>query len=45
VFYRAIWEEKLKVDLFSPILIDRPLLPETDNVLEFFSDWFDRCPT
>jgi hypothetical protein len=45
VFYRAIWEERLKVDLFSPILIDRPLLPETDNVLEFFSDWFDRCPT
>jgi hypothetical protein len=45
VFFRAIWQRKLRVDLFSPIIIDQPLLPETDDVFEFYSDWFARCPT
>jgi hypothetical protein len=40
VFYQSIWERKLRVDLFSPILIDRPPIPEYTDVLDHYNDWF-----
>jgi hypothetical protein len=40
VFYQAIWYRRLRVDLFRPILIDRPLNPETRDVLVVYADWF-----
>jgi hypothetical protein len=40
VLYQAIWKRELRVDLFQPILINRPLRPERQDVLEVYSDWF-----
>lgn len=40
VFFQGIWNRKLRVDLFSPILIDRPLRPESRDVLDVYADWF-----
>lgn len=40
ILYQAIWNRKLRVDLFQPILINRPLNPETQDVIEFYADWF-----
>ncbi|PPC83157.1 MAG: hypothetical protein CTY38_04805 [Methylotenera sp.] len=40
VFYQAIWSRKLHVDLFSPILINLPMKPESRDVLEVYQDWF-----
>jgi len=46
VLYQAIWYRHLRVDLFRPILIDRPLNKETRDVLQVYGDWFkeaERC--
>lgn len=40
VFYQAIWNRDLRLDLFRPILINRPMNPETLDVLEVYGDWF-----
>lgn len=40
VFYQSIWERKLRVDLFRPILIDRSIAPENQDVLVEYSEWF-----
>lgn len=42
VLYKAIWDRQIRVDLFQPFLIDRPLQPERRDVLEVYSDWFRR---
>ena len=42
VFYQAIWHRRLRVDLFTEILVDQALYPETTDVLEFYADWFAR---
>ncbi len=42
VFYQAIWHRRLRVDLFTEILIDQALYPETTDVLDFYADWFAR---
>lgn len=39
---QAIWQRKLRCDLFKPILIDRPLRPETVDVFNVYSQWFRR---
>lgn len=41
-FYQAIWGRILRVDLFEPIAIDKPMVPEDRDVLEFYSTWFAR---
>lgn len=38
--FQAIWERRLRVDLFRPILIDRPLHPEVRDVLDVYSNLF-----
>ncbi len=40
--FQAIWRRDLRVDLFSPIFLDRPLQPETRDVLAVYRDWFRR---
>lgn len=42
VLYQAIWERRIRVDLFRPVLINRPLKPETRDVLEVYGSWFKR---
>lgn len=39
-FYQAIWQRRIRVDLFRPVLIDRPLHPETRDVLEVYAKLF-----
>lgn len=38
--FQAIWNRRLRVDLFSPILINRPLRPEARDVLDAYAHWF-----
>lgn len=40
VLYQAIWNRELRVDLFKPVLINRPLRPEKQDVLDVYADWF-----
>jgi hypothetical protein len=40
VLYQAIWNRELGVDLFKPVLINQPLRPERQDVLEVYADWF-----
>jgi hypothetical protein len=39
--YQAIWNRWLRVDLFNPIVLDRPLRPEERDVIRVYSDWFE----
>ena len=41
-FYRGIYQRKIRVDLFTPILFDAPLAPEKVDVLELYKHWFRR---
>lgn len=40
MFHQSIWDRILRVDLFSPILIDRPLIPEKQDVINVYSTFF-----
>lgn len=40
VLFSAIWHRRLRVDLFSPILVDHPLVPESVDVLQEYAGWF-----
>lgn len=42
IFYQAIWNRELRVDLFKPVLIDHPLRPERKDVLAEYHEWFRR---
>jgi hypothetical protein len=42
VFYRAIWRRELRVDLFHPVLVDRPMRIEMRDVLIEYASWFAR---
>lgn len=42
IFYRAVWSRLVRVDLYRPILPDKPLRPERTDVLEDFRQWFER---
>lgn len=39
-FYQSIWQRRLRVDLFRPILVDRPLHPEERDVLDVYAKLF-----
>jgi hypothetical protein len=43
IYYQMIWSRKLRVDLYTPILIDRPVYPERKDVLLAYSSWFGRA--
>ena len=38
----AVWQRKVRVDLYQPVLWDRPLLPESRDVLAEFAHFFAR---
>jgi len=40
VLDHAVWERRLRVDLWRPILVDQPLLPERIDLLEHHRAWF-----
>jgi hypothetical protein len=42
VFFGAIWNRDLRVDLFNPILFDYPAQAEKSDVLQYFSGWFEK---
>jgi hypothetical protein len=41
--YRAIWNRQLLVDLFQPVIIDHPLRPQHQDVLDKYRSWFCRA--
>ncbi|MDH4562881.1 hypothetical protein E8F06_17940 [Pseudomonas sp. BN411] len=43
--YKDIWERKLLVDLFTPILIDHPLEIQSRDVLDVYGHLFEESPT
>jgi hypothetical protein len=45
IFYQGIWHRRLRIDLLRPVLINRPLHPETQDITELYADWFseDAC--
>lgn len=42
VIRQAIWKRRLRINLFVPILSDRPLRAEEEDVLERYAGWFKR---
>jgi hypothetical protein len=42
VLYQAIFRREIRVDLFKPILVDRPLNPEVLDVVRVYEAWFAR---
>ncbi|AKA83568.1 hypothetical protein VO64_3022 [Pseudomonas synxantha] len=42
--YKDIWERKLPVSLFDPILIDHPLVTDAPDVLRVYSSLFAGLP-
>ncbi|ENL6833776.1 transposase [Pseudomonas aeruginosa] len=43
--YKDIWERKLLVDLFRPILIDHPLEMQSRDALDVYGHLFSESPT
>jgi hypothetical protein len=42
ILYQAISRRDVRVDLFQPVLIDRPLNPEVRDVIAEYAAWFAR---
>lgn len=42
VLYQAIWDRRIRVDLFYPLMIDKPLRAETRDPLAVYASWFSR---
>lgn len=40
LFYQAIWNRELRIDLFKPILINLPQRHEDRDVIDVYADWF-----
>ena len=40
ILCQMIWNRRLRVDLFKPILLERPLNPETKDVLIEYRHWY-----
>lgn len=41
-FYRAIWNRRLRLDLYMPVLVDKPLRGERSDVLKNHAHFFGR---
>lgn len=41
VLYQSIWRRTLRVDLFKPILLDKPLRKEEKDLMSEFAQWFE----
>jgi hypothetical protein len=42
VLYQAIWNRRLRVDLFRPVLVDKPLKREIHDLADVYRGWFAR---
>ncbi|MBU0589215.1 MAG: hypothetical protein KJ852_16720 [Gammaproteobacteria bacterium] len=42
IIKQGIWNRQIRVDLFQPVLMDKPLRPEIQDVLSHYADWFSR---
>ena len=42
ILYQAVWYRRLRVDLFYPLLIDKPLRAERKDPLVVYAAWFAR---
>jgi hypothetical protein len=42
IFYQALWQRVLVVDLFRPVLADRPLRVEEEDPFQRYAAWFER---
>ena len=40
--YRAIWNKKVEVDLFKPILFDYPLPTKQKDIIDIYAEWFKK---
>lgn len=39
---QAVWHRRVRVDLFRPFLVDKPLYPEREDALTRYAHWFAR---
>lgn len=39
---QGIWRRELRVDLFQPVRLDKPLRPEVEDVFVRYGEWFHR---
>src|SRR5205814_1769920 len=42
VLKQGVWNRKIRVDLFRPFLLDKPLRVEVQDPLVVYGDWFAR---
>ncbi len=42
VLEHGVWNRQIRVDLFAPVLLDRPLKPQRADPLDVYVDWFSR---
>lgn len=42
LLYQGIWNRRLRVELFTPFVVDKPLRAEKRDPLEVYADWFAR---
>jgi len=42
ILYQAIWNRRLRIDLFHPVVADHPLMPEHIDVCTQYADLFVR---
>ena len=42
-FYKAVWERRVRIDLYRPVLVDKPLAPERTDVLADHLHLFQRA--
>jgi hypothetical protein len=41
-FFSAVWRREIRIDLFRPVLVDRPLRPERVDPIVRYASWFER---
>jgi hypothetical protein len=42
ILKQGIWNREIRVDLFRPVLMDKPLRPEVCDVFDRYREWFRR---
>ena len=42
LLYQGIWHRRLRLDLFTPFVVDKPMRPEERDPLDVYADWFNR---
>jgi len=41
--HQAIWQRKLRIDLFQRFYMEEPLAPETQDIFDVYGNWFRRA--